>query len=195
MTHLKPLAWKWHCVLFLLAAGVLQAGEPALPKLALKLVDLDSKAIIIPEVTGKATVLLFLSTTCPICNNYAPELQRLAADYADKGIRFVILQTEADLDAEAAKQHAREFKLPFPTVLDPKHQWSKAMGATTTPEAVLVSPTGQVLYRGCIDDRFPALGKDSVHPRNLHLRRALNEVLAGKPVSIPITPAIGCAIE
>lgn len=92
-------------------------------------------------------------------------------------------------------QHAKDFNLKAPVVLDPKHRLAKSTGATITPEAVVLMPDGQAVYRGRINDRFPKLGTDSVNARTHDLRRALLEFLAGKPVSEPQTSAVGCFIE
>lgn len=157
--------------------------------------DLTAVELAVPDPAAKATVLVFLSTTCPICNAYAPELRRIATDYGRQGVALVLVQIEPDLTKADASKHAAEFTLPAPIILDTRHVLAKAAGATTTPEAVIVSDAGVILYKGRIDDRFAALGKDSIRARTPDLRRALDEILAGKPVTIPTTNPIGCAIE
>lgn len=188
-----PMPWLLWIATLLIADNLQAATLQKLPPT--EITDIGGLKITIPAASDKAIVLIFLSTVCPICNQSAPELQRLAKDYSRQAVKFILVQTEVDLTAAAAKKHAAEFGLASTIVLDPERKLSKATGATTTPEAVVVSPEGQILYRGRINDRFPELGKDSIEPRNSDLRQALDEILAGKPVSKSTTTAVGCVIE
>jgi hypothetical protein len=93
------------------------------------------------------------------------------------------------------KKHAAEFGYKgLPAILDSTQQLVRAAGATTTPEAALIGRAGQVLYRGRIDNVYAALGKRRPAATEKDLRKALDEALAGKPVSTPETKAIGCYI-
>ena len=176
-----------------IAASVSAAEPTPLGKHNLR--DLTGHQVPVPDVESKATVLIFLSTTCPICNAYAPELGRIATEYKPRGVALVLVQTESELTEHEARKHAAEFALPAPVILDPRHDLVKAAGATTTPQVVIVSGKGAILYKGRIDDRFPALGKDSIRARSANLRLALDEIIAGKSVTTPTTTAIGCTIE
>src|SRR4051794_29409668 len=55
----------------------------------------------------KATVLFFLLPDCPISNAYAPEIQRICADYEPKKVAMFVVHTDPDLVAQQAKKHAR----------------------------------------------------------------------------------------
>lgn len=157
--------------------------------------SVTGKEIALPSPGSKAVVLVFLSTTCPICNAYAPELRRIDEEFSGKGVRLILVQTEADLSGKDAAKHAAEYQLAAPVVLDPEHKLAALTGAEMTPEAVVISPEGKILYRGRIDDRFRELGTDSLNARTTDLRDALGEILAGKTVSKPETEAVGCYIE
>ncbi len=172
----------------------LHAAEPGVIPNA-KITTVTGQEIALPSPGSNAVVLVFLSTTCPICNKYAPELKRLDADFSGKGVRMILVQIESDLTRKAAAAHAKEYGLPSPVALDPEHKLAKLTGAKTTPEAVVLSPAGKILYRGRIDDRFRELGTDSLNARRTDLRDALAEILAGKPVSTPETKSVGCFIE
>ena len=77
-------------------------------------------------------------------------------------------------------------------LLDPKQKLAKAVGATVSPEAVVVSPKGKRLYRGRIDDRVAALGRKRPQPTTRELRDALEAIEQAKPVRVKETKAIGC---
>jgi peroxiredoxin len=100
-----------------------------------------------------AIVHLFLGTECPVANGYAPEMSRLAKQFAERGVVFVGVHCDPDVTAMLAAQHAREYQLTFPILLDPKQTLAKPAGVHTMSAAVVLSPDGEVVYRGRIDDR------------------------------------------
>ena len=142
---------------------------------------------------GALTVFVFMSVECPISNRSIPNLNELAQKYAGK-VRFFGVNPEADVTAAQVAQHDKDFALGFVTLLDPKQSLAKALGAETTPTAVLVDANGAVLYRGRIDDQVVDFGKSRPKAKREDLREALDEALAGKAVSVPRTPSVGCAI-
>jgi thiol-disulfide isomerase/thioredoxin len=167
------------------------AGAPA----PVSLRDLDGKEQTPLAVTGaKAHVLFFLTTDCPIANAYAPAINAIVKEFAGRPVRFYAVQVDPDLTPEAARQHARDFGLRLPVVVDSKHQLVSAVGATRTPEVAVLAPGGKVVYRGLIDNRFPALGKKRPAPTRRDLRDALAAVLAGERVAVARTEAVGCSI-
>jgi thiol-disulfide isomerase/thioredoxin len=143
----------------------------------------------------KASVLFFVTSDCPISNSYAPEIQRICSEYGGKGVACNLVYVDPDLTPADVKKHAAEFGYKgLPAILDSTQQLVRAAGATTTPEAALIGRAGQVLYRGRIDNVYAALGKRRPAATEKDLRKALDEALAGKPVSTPETKAIGCYI-
>jgi hypothetical protein len=144
--------------------------------------------------TDRAHVLLFLTHDCPISNGYAPEISSIIKDYSSRGIRFYVVHVDPDFSAEAARKHAQEYHLTCPVLLDSRHQLVQATGVTITPETAVLTPDGEVAYRGRIDDTYPGLGKKRVAPDQRDLRHALDDILAGNPVKVPRTEAVGCSI-
>jgi peroxiredoxin len=142
---------------------------------------------------AKAVVVLFLGTECPINNAYAPRLAALHKGYAGKGVAFVGINSNCHDTATRIAAHAKEHGLPFPVLKDPANVVADNFGAQRTPEAYLLAPSGKVLYRGRIDDQF-GIGYRRKEPLRRDLALALDEVLAGRPVSRPVTPVAGCLI-
>ncbi len=149
----------------------------------------------VPVPGARATVLVFSSTTCPIANGYAPELTRLENEFRPRGVTLMLVQTETDITGEKARLHAAEYHLAMPVLLDPSRKLTQAAGATVTPEAVVLSPSGGILYRGRIDDRFPDVGLNWREPQHTELRDVLTAILDGKAVPVSRTKAKGCFIE
>lgn len=142
----------------------------------------------------RAVVLVFVVPDCPIANSYAPELNRLSADYGPQGVRLFVVQVDPDLTVERAQEHARDYQLQAPIVLDLKHDWARQTGVTMTPEVAVLSPTGELLYRGRIDDRYVKLGQRRAHVTSHDLREALDAILERHPVPTGRTAAVGCPL-
>ena len=143
----------------------------------------------------KATVIIFTLPDCPIANAFAPEINRLVADYSSKGVAFFLAHADRDLTAAAARQHATEFAFRCPVLLDAQHALVTALGATKTPQTFLLDATGKPVYRGRINNLFADYGTRRQTVTQHDLRNALEAVLAGKPVAQPVTEAIGCHIQ
>jgi hypothetical protein len=88
-----------------------------------------------------------------------------------------------------------EFAYRFPMLLDPSQILVRHTGATITPEALVMTPSGRVLYQGRIDNRIASLGVRRPEATEHDLRNALDDVLAGRPVARPRTTAYGCIIS
>ena len=89
--------------------------------------------------------------------------------------------------------HAKKYGLTFPVLRDAANVVADRFGAKRTPEVFVLDPDGRVVYRGRIDDQF-GVGYKRDAPTRRDLAEALDEVLAGKPVSRPSTTPAGCFI-
>ncbi len=139
---------------------------------------------------SKAIVLMFISTRCPVSNDYNERMARLYADYRDKGVAFIGINSNKEEDLEEIKTHAREHNFAFPILKDKNNVIADRLGATVTPEIYVLNSELELLYHGRIDDSRRESG---VKTRDL--RQALDEILAGKPVSVSRTKAFGCTIK
>lgn len=139
-----------------------------------------------------AVVLFFLGADCPISNRYAPEISRIVRDYSPKRVLFEIVYSDPDTTAKEADQHDREFGLKMTALMDPMQLLAARTGAAITPTAVALSPQGEVLYRGRIDDRYVDLATYRDAPQRQDLRLALDAILSHKAVAQPTTQAVGC---
>src|SRR5262245_14942727 len=152
------------------------------------------KAVTWKELAGdKATVVVFLSFDCPMSNGYAQPLAELAKAYDPKGVKFVGLCPCDDGPADIAKK-AKEFKLAFPIFRDETLAATNALGATHTPQAFVLDARGEIRYRGQIDDGYSKRLVRNKEVTQQYLKDALDAVLAGKPVKVAKTDAIGCHI-
>ena len=163
------------------------------PLASLTLPDANGKFIQPLTVsTNRAVVFVLLANECPISNRAIPELRRLHAAFTPQGIAFWFVHPNADETDAAVRQHALEYELPGTPLRDPGLKFARAVGAQVTPTAVVLSPRGEVLYRGRIDDRYAALGQSRPEPTTHDLERALESVLAGRSPEPAETRAVGC---
>ncbi|UYZ61391.1 redoxin domain-containing protein [Hymenobacter weizhouensis] len=161
----------------------------------LTLALLLSAAAHLPAGAAKATVYIFLSDTCPICQAATPTLRQLHASFATRGVEFVGVFPEEQLRPADLVLFQKHYPLPFPLRLDQRQQLVRRFGARITPEVVVTAPDGRVLYQGRIDDSYARLGQRRTVVQHHELRDALTAVLAGQPVAQPRTEAVGCYIN
>jgi hypothetical protein len=176
------------------SAGILFLRSPA--RAAHPLRDLDGAVHGSIEKSETAlTALLFLGTACPISRQYAPEIERICSEFKSQGVGCFLVYPEQDLTASALKAHLNDFGHTSPAILDPALDLVRYAGATITPEAVVFSRSGSLLYRGRIDDRYRELGRPRPEVGIHDLRNALEDAASGGSVANPRTDAVGCYIE
>jgi len=142
---------------------------------------------------SKLVVLAFLRTDCPLVGLYAPRLAELARDYEKKGVAFFGVDSSAQDAPSALARFAQEQGLAFPLLKDLAYELAGRLGVERTPEVFVLDRARVVRYRGRVDDQF-AFGVHRPAPTKRDLLAALEDLLAGRPVSTPRTEAVGCRI-
>jgi peroxiredoxin len=156
--------------------------------------DAAGKRWALAELKGKkAIVVVFLGTECPVNNAYLPRLAELHKEYEPKGVQFLAVNSNCQDTPPRVAAHAREHGIPFPVLKDAGNVVADQFAARRTPEAFVLDAAGKVLYQGRIDDQY-GVGYKRPAPTRRDLAVALDEVLAGKPVSRPLTDVAGCII-
>jgi thiol-disulfide isomerase/thioredoxin len=154
----------------------------------------DRARPVLPSGTCRLVVLIFLRQDCPITNATLPALETLHRELGAKGVTIIGVHCDEELDAAAARTHAKEYGMTFPVLLDPRHELAKATGATITPEAAVLDPRGRVPYLGRINNLFSALGKRRPIATTHDLSAALHALLEGRAPPAAKTKAVGCYI-
>jgi peroxiredoxin len=180
----------------LVAASVGRSGDP-IPATKIEpftLPDAAGKPWKLPEAKqAPLVVVVFTGTLCPINNAFMPVLAKLHDEYKDKGVTFVAVNANVQDTAQEIVEHAQKHKLPFPVLRDEKQVVAGRFGAKHTPETFLLDADRTVRYHGRIDDQF-GFGFKRTAPTRRDLAVAVDEVLAGKAVSVPTTEVEGCEI-
>jgi peroxiredoxin len=153
--------------------------------------DADGREHSLSSLKGKhGTVLIFVSTQCPVSNAYDERMEKLAQDLRARGVHVVginsnVAETPADI-----KQHAAAKKLTFPVLKDRGNVIADRLDAQVTPEAYFLDASNKLVYRGRIDN---SRNGDSITSQEL--RDAVEATLAGKPVAKAEARAFGCSIK
>ena len=174
---------------------MLPLGTPA-PAFALPDVASGQTVAIERFSAHPALLVIFLCAHCPYVLHVAPELARLARDYAGKGAAIVGITANdiRDYPADAPEPTARwaaAAGISFPILYDQAQDAAKAYTAACTPDFFLFGPERTLVYRGQLDDSRPGRGA----PDGRDLRAALDALLAGRPVDRFQKPSIGCNIK
>jgi hypothetical protein len=143
---------------------------------------------------AKVTVLVFTIQDCPIANCYAPTLNKFHNEYGARGVRLLHVHVDPAITNDAARKHADDYQFKAPVIVDREHAWVTLAGATRSPEVVVFSPAGEILYSGRIDDKYVGFGKRRTHVTTHDLVNAVDAILAGRPVTTSKTETIGCYI-
>lgn len=156
-----------------------------------KLPDVDGTGHTLKSLLGKnGTVVIFIATKCPVSNAYNDRMEKLFEDYQAKGINVVGINANNTEPAAEVKSHASDKGLKFPILKDDGNKIADRLGATHTPEAYVLDASMKLVYHGRIDN---AQKIDSITSNDL--REALDELLAGKPISKTGGAAFGCSIK
>jgi hypothetical protein len=157
--------------------------------------DLEGRSVDPLAGPAAVTVLVFVSTDCPISNRYVPELARLRARFEPRGVAFWLVYPTAEETAAAISSHLREYGLTFPAVRDPRHALVLRSHVTVTPESAVFQRGGTLAYHGRIDDKHVDFGETRPEPTRHDLADAIEAVLAGRPAAEASGHAVGCAIS
>ena len=140
-------------------------------------------------------VVVFIDRHCPISARYAPELNRISELAATAGGQFFAVLSSPLTNATQARKYVSEAGFQFPVLWDPSGDLAGRLEPAVTPEVFVVSTSGSLIYRGRIDDRFPALGvlRNAITSHDLiDLLTALGR---GEKVAPRYEPSVGCFFE
>lgn len=167
-----------------------------------KLEAASGRTLSLADFRGKYVVLEWWNHGCPVVVKHyqSGNIPALQKEFMSKGVVWLSIVssapgkqgyvTVANANAEMKAMGGK----PTDILLDPTGATGKAYKAKATPQLVLISPNGEVLFNGAIDNDPRARGEAILKSEN-YLRRAWNEVQAGKPVSIPFPEAYGCSVK
>jgi len=176
-----------------MSTNTLKIGYPA-PDFNLLSVD-GSKYSLHSFAEKKAIVIVFSCNHCPYAQAYEDRIIQIQKDYSDN-LQVVVINSNDDIgypedSFENMKERSKNKNYNFPYLRDDTQGVAKAYDASHTPEIFLINEKRELVFHGKIDDNWqePSSVKAS------YLRNAIDELLAGKEISVPETFTIGCTIK
>jgi hypothetical protein len=132
------------------------------------------------------TVYMTLGVNCPATPKYTDRVKELERAYMSKGVNFVYIYPNKTESSEAKANFHAKSAYAGGWVDDEGARITKLLEGKKTSEAFVVGKDGKIAYRGGIDDSLNA-----ADVKAKHLAIALDEVLAGKPVTTNTTKPFG----
>jgi peroxiredoxin len=174
----------------------LPIGSP-IPDPEVKMKDITGKEVSFKDAQGKKGLLVMFScNTCPVVKRYQSRSNEICKYALDKGIGVILLNSNAAYrdngdSYDDSKDYAKQNGYTWNYVMDEDSKMADAFGATRTPECYLFNSAGKLVYHGAIDD-------NSNSPEEVtrkHAAIAIDEMVAGKEVSMKETRSVGCSIK
>ncbi len=169
----------------------------ALPKPEVKMKDITGKEVSFKDAMKKNGLLIMFScNTCPVVKKYQSRTLEVSKHAAANDIGVILLNSnEATRDEgdsfEEMKQYAKGQGYSFNYVLDNNSTMADAFGANRTPEVFLFNKDSKLAYHGAIDDNPNSPDRAS----RKHAIIAIDEMVAGKDLSMKETRSVGCTIK
>ena len=166
------------------------------------LTDAKGKTHSLAQYKGKYVVLEWFNPECPFVKKHygSGNMQKLQEEYTSKGVAWLTIDsnapgTEGNLSADAASKVTTGWKTQQTALLlDPEGKAGRAYGAKNTPNMVVINPEGNIVYEGAIDSKATPNPADIPNSTN-YVKVALDESLAGKPVTTSTTKPYGCSVK
>ncbi len=186
-----------------LTTGVATAATVGVAAPAFELKDTSGKTVKLSDFKGSHVVLEWTNPGCPfVVKHYgAQNMQGLQKDYTAKKVVWLSINSTAKSASDYLEPVALQAKLtkdwgaaPTAVLMDESGAVGKAYGAKTTPHMYVIDPQGKLVYAGGIDDKRTANPADIKGAKNF-VKAALDESLAGKPVSTPTATPYGCSVK
>jgi peroxiredoxin len=184
-------------VIFAVAACDAFDDAPLVPSLPVgsavenfRLPDTNGAERSLDELKGKnGSIVVFVSTQCPIVKQYNERIAQFAADFESKGINVIGINSNASESPSKIKSHAEE-KYKFPVLIDKGNVLADKLGANVTPEIFFLNEKNVLVYHGAIDN-----DRSAQNITENYLRDAVEAAANGKPIAKQTVNAIGCSIK
>ena len=161
------------------------------------MMDVSDEKMSLKEVTSEQGLLVIFScNTCPFVVMWEDRYAQLEEKCAETGLGMVYINSnqakrDGDDSVEAMKAHAKKMDYSYPYLIDENSALANAFGAKTTPHIYLFNKDNELVYKGAIDDNY----KNIEAVKEPYLLNAIDELLAGKKISLAETKAVGCSIK
>lgn len=141
-------------------------------------------------------VVFFTCNHCPYVTGSDELTRKTAERFKPHGVTFVAINsnskaTHPDDDFPSMVARMQQQKFPWVYLHDETQNIARAFGALRTPHFYVFDQSRNLVYTGRGMDN----PRESAKAKVFDLDRALEELTAGKPVSVPLTNPIGCNVK
>jgi hypothetical protein len=179
-------------------------GPPAVvgqPAPAFSVTDISGKTVNLGDLKGRTVVLEWHNFNCPFVKKHynSGNMQALQQKYGKDVVWVAVNSTNRAhpdyFDGPAiAAQLQKAAATPASYLIDEPGTMGRAYGARTTPHMYIIDPAGKLVYNGAIDDKRSSNPEDIKTSKN-YVSAALDEMKAGKAVSVSSTTPYGCSVH
>lgn len=138
---------------------------------------------------GKASVYLFLQAKCPCIYEHKDTFRKIIRTYGDKANIKAVFVGPQD-SPESAQDLLRQLNWDVEYLVDKTHRYVRMYNPSVSTDVVVANGSGNVYYKGAIDDGFKNMGM----VKNFFLDRVLKAYIEGNPVPFSGTSGGGCTI-
>jgi hypothetical protein len=178
------------------------AAWPGAPAPAFSARDIAGKTVALSDYLGKTVIIEWTNDGCPFVGKHynSGNMQALQRRFTAAGDIWLTITSSAPgkegyvTPDDARADLARWKAAPTDFLLDPDGVVGHLYDARATPHMVVIDRTGTLAYIGAIDDR-PSVDLADVKTAKNYVVAALDELAAGKPVTISATRAYGCSVK
>ena len=157
--------------------------------------DLEGRAVNpLTADSSKVVVLVFLRRDCPVSSRYAPEIQQISKQYADRAAFWLVYPDKTETP-QAIRKYLQDYGYRLPALRDPDHVLVKLGRAQITPEVAVFDRDRRLVYDGRIDDWYVDLSRARPAPTTHELEDAILAASSGKPVAKSEVRGVGCYIS
>ena len=169
---------------------------------AFSVADTNGNMHSLEQYRGKWVVLEWLNHGCPYVRNHydTGTMQALQKKYASQGVVWLSIVSSAPgkqghySNEKANKLTEDKNAAPHAVLIDSPGTIGRTYHARTTPHMFVVNPEGNIVYMGGIDDTSTTSANRLKTARPL-VDLALQEAMAGKPVTVPTSQPYGCNVK
>lgn len=145
---------------------------------------------------AKILVVFFTCNHCPYVIGSNEVTRQTAERFRDRGVRMVginsnSVKTKPEDSFEKMVEEMENHKFPWTYLRDESQQVALAYGALRTPHFYVFDADRRLVYTGRALDNPRDTSKSTMND----LDRALEELVSGRPVSVPVTNPIGCNVK
>ena len=185
----------------LFSGAALAAAVVGQPAPAFAVTDLAGAPVKLADYRGKTIVLEWHNFGCPFVQKHyrSGNMQALQKKYGKDVVWLAVNSTNRSAsdytEPAVLDRQLKEFgAAPARYLMDEPGTMGMAYGAKVTPHMYVIDPTGKVVYNGAIDDKRSSNPEDVKTSKN-YVAAALDELKAGKPVSVASTAPYGCTVK